>query len=91
MAQTTLNIKDRKLVFRTHVHKGVLNILISSADDNYLPIEEGTQVYEDLDHTEEEFHKDLRLSAEDNKHLVRQYSTDPQWNPQPKETPKTDE
>jgi len=82
MPQTSLKIKDKYLVIRTDIEEGKVIVKCYNSDEHFnYDINKPDRVDEDLVHTEEQIHKDLRAMAEENGHLVRQYSTDPQWNP----------
>ena len=81
MSQTALLIKDRKIVIRTTPNpNNKLDIIISNANDEYIAqVDDQVQVFEHDDPNEEDFHRNLRLDAIANGHLIKQYCTDPEW------------
>jgi len=83
MAQTALFIKGRKIVVRTHVENDKVMAIMANADENYSMINDVEAIaYVVENGTEKDFHVQLRKGADEQGHYERQYSTDPEWNPE---------
>ena len=86
MAATALRIpkdgKDVNMFFMTVPREnGGLQVDIFLADEEFIP--QGQPSFGHSDLSEEEYHKQLRAEADMKGHLVKDFCTDPEWNPQP--------
>jgi hypothetical protein len=68
---------------------GILRILLYTCGADWLPIGE-PQRSGDI-RTEEDYHRNLRIEATKQGHYVKEFSTDPQWNPDYIEEEKVDD
>lgn len=80
MATTALRIDNNNLLFMTATRPdGHCDVDVHLADENFSPI--GTPSLSAVKMTEEEYHKDLRRLASEQGHLIKDFSTNPEWNP----------
>ena len=83
MPQTALKVNGQNLLFMTATRKDrtdVVDVDIFVADEEFLPT--GTPSIGISEHTEENYHRELRKQAKEKKQFVPEHSTNPEWNPE---------
>ena len=87
MATTTIKLKrpdtgeETNLMFMTNIaENNIILVNVYMTDDNYNPVGTASVSVAQFP-SEEEYHKDLRKEADKRGQLVRDYCTDPEWNP----------
>jgi len=92
MAQTALLIKNRKVVTKSHYEGDKLMALVTNADDNFSMINDNQALAFEVEQGDEaDFHTGLRKLADAENQFVRQYSTNPEWNPENQPKPLSNE
>jgi len=59
--------------------KILTHVLVYSCDENWVSLDDPAQTFDDRE--EEVYHRELRKVAHEKGELVKQYTTDPEWNP----------
>jgi hypothetical protein len=80
MATTSLKIDGNHLMFMTVTRPdGHCDVDVYLASEDFVPM--GKPSLSAVKMTEEEYHKDLRRLASEQGHFVKDFSTNPEWNP----------
>ena len=80
MATTALKIDGHNMLFMTAPREdGNCDVDVYLADDSFMPMGQGS--ISAVKMTEEVYHKDLRRLASEQGHFVKDFSTNPEWNP----------
>lgn len=85
MPVTSIQMEDkhgvvRRLQFITEQHPTGLYVGVYACNEEWVPQGPPSQTTDER--PEEVYHKQLRAQADSNGHLVREYTTDPDWNPE---------
>jgi hypothetical protein len=87
MAQTALNVEGTNFVALTKQEDKVLLIQMYKADGEFKPLGD-PETFVDEERNEQQWHTMLREDAIKQGHFVPQFSTDPEWNPEPIKEPE---
>lgn len=80
MATTALTVDGKNLLFMTvQVPNAGVDVDVFQADEEFTAY--GTVSISSSHMNEEEYHKKLRAEASEKGHFVKEYSTNPEWNP----------